>query len=92
MKNSFIIKNADPNFDHYYKQMSRRKNISHFQSESLTYGRVRGRRPAARDSPTGIVYKDYFIVFGGDRHHMPFNDTFYLDLKTDLANRETLFF
>lgn len=25
MKNSFIIKNADPSFDMYYKQMTRRK-------------------------------------------------------------------
>ena len=31
MKNSFIIKNADPSFDSYYKQMTKRKaflNIS----------------------------------------------------------------
>ena len=29
MKNSFIIKNADPSFDSYYKQMTRRKgNLS----------------------------------------------------------------
>lgn len=29
MKNSFIIKNADPSFENYYKQMTRRKaNLS----------------------------------------------------------------
>ena len=50
-------------------------------NESITYGKNRGKRPAARDGHTGIMFGKYFIVFGGDRHHMPFNDTFALDLK-----------
>ena len=47
------------------------------------YGKIQGKKPAARDGHTGIVAGDMFIVFGGDRHHMPFNDTFMLDLKTE---------
>ena len=41
----------------------------------------------ARDGHTGLIFKDTFIVFGGDRHHMPFNDVFMLDLKADFAQR-----
>ena len=45
----------------------------------------RGKRPAARDGHTGLVFGKYLIVFGGDRHHMPFNDTFALDLKEEVT-------
>ena len=45
--------------------------------------KAKGKRPAARDGHTGIVFGPYFLVFGGDRHHMPFNDTFILDLKSE---------
>lgn len=47
-------------------------------------GRRQGKRPAPRDGHTGIVYGNYFIVFGGDRHHMPFNDFYVLDIKAEL--------
>ena len=40
-----------------------------------------------RDGHTGIMYKQYFVVFGGDRHHMPFNDLFALDLQTEIEMR-----
>jgi len=104
MMNSFIIKNADTSFDHYYTSMKKRKQVQGLTStfnnnynhntsamgamnnssvlnESSTYGKNRGKRPAARDGHTGVMFGKYFIVFGGDRHHMPFNDTFALDLK-----------
>lgn len=44
--------------------------------------REAGKRPPARDGHSGIIFNDSFIVFGGDRHHMPFNDMYALDLKT----------
>lgn len=56
------------------------------------YGRIRGKRPAARDGHTGTIYENMFIVFGGDRHHMPFNDTFILDLKNENETRGTIFY
>lgn len=86
MLNSFLIKNADKNFDHYYNQMRKRKNqmnnISNTtgMGEKIDYGKIQGKKPAARDGHTGLMYGDLFICFGGDRHHMPFNDTFILDL------------
>lgn len=60
--------------------------------DSQLYGKINGKRPPARDGHTGIVYENYFIVFGGDRHHMPFNDTFYLDLKKENEARGTIFY
>ena len=78
MKNSFLIKNADQSFDTYYGIMKKRKGQS-INSEAQ-YGRIQYKRPAARDGHTGILYGDFYIIFGGDRHHMPFNDMFYLVL------------
>lgn len=60
-------------------------------SDYNSYGKTRGKRPAARDGHTGIVFGNYFIVFGGDRHHMPFNDTFILDLKRETVSKSFLF-
>jgi hypothetical protein len=53
----------------------------------LIYGKVQGRRPAARDGHTGVIVGDIMIVFGGDRHHMPFNDTYKLDIKSEFEAR-----
>lgn len=49
---------------------------------------VANKRPAARDGHSGLSLmcdeKPYMLVFGGDRHHMPFNDCFLLDLECEL--------
>ena len=50
--------------------------------------RQAGKRPAARDGHTGVVWSDNFIVFGGDRHHMPFNDLFCLDLAGEFNKQK----
>jgi len=50
-----------------------------------------GRRPAARDGHTGLVFGDTLIIFGGDRHHMPFNDMYTLDLRTEFVDKSYLF-
>ena len=39
------------------------------------------KQPAGRDGHSAIFSGDKWIVFGGDRHHMPYNDTYVLDLK-----------
>lgn len=83
MKNSFIIKNADASFDSYYAQMKKRKAHNTNVGEA-TYGRIAGRRPAARDGHSSLIFKDFLVIFGGDRHHMPFNDIYYLDLAKEL--------
>ena len=53
----------------------------------LVYGKVAGKRPAARDGHSGVMFGDMFIVFGGDRHHMPFNDLFMLDMRTEFLTK-----
>lgn len=37
-------------------------------------------KPSARDGHSSFVYLNKMFIFGGDRHHMPFNDIFYLDI------------
>lgn len=61
-----------------------------FRPETNLYGQPKakeiitmnkGRRPAARDGHTGVFIQNKFmLVFGGDRHRMPFNDLYVLDL------------
>jgi hypothetical protein len=55
--------------------------ISNQYSESRS-GVIKGKRPTARDGHSGIVDDDKMYIFGGDRHHMPFNDLYCLDLKS----------
>jgi hypothetical protein len=43
--------------------------------------------PQSRDGHTGMVFNGLLVVFGGDRHHMPFNDTFIFDLVGELRSR-----
>lgn len=44
-------------------------------------------RPAARDGHSGVVVDGNLIIFGGDRHHMPFNDLFMLSLHQEFVDR-----
>jgi len=104
MKRSFLIKNHEAsNFDTYYQQMRKRKTQGRFMESGSPMLRrnpnenqifhVKGKRPAARDGHTGIVFQDHLIIFGGDRHHMPFNDSYVFNLaneKQSLARNEWL--
>jgi len=95
MKRSFLIKNHDAsNFDTYYQQMRKRKTLGRFiegggspmlrrNTNETQIFHVKGKRPAARDGHTGIVFHDYLIIFGGDRHHMPFNDSYVFNLANE---------
>ena len=44
---------------------------------------VKGKRPPARDGHSVVVDGHRMIIFGGDRHHMPFNDLYVLDLESE---------
>jgi hypothetical protein len=45
------------------------------------FGLVKGKKPTARDGHTANVDSNgYMYVFGGDRHHMPFNDLYMIKL------------
>jgi hypothetical protein len=89
MASSFIIKNADQSFDAYFHQMRRRKqNGDQSFNQSMTigaqtkFGVVRGKAPTARDGHSSVIDKDgYMFIFGGDRHHMPFNDLYMINLS-----------
>lgn len=90
MKNSFIIQNADPSFDQYYHQMKKRKHqqeVANEMGETFNSNRLKGRKPPARDGHSGLIYGDEYIVFGGDRHQMPFNDIYALDLNSLIRQR-----
>lgn len=89
MKNSYIIKNADVSFDHYYAQMKKRKhgdtsimNASMAQQQhEVKFGIVPNKKPTARDGHSmNVDEKGRIFLFGGDRHHMPFNDLYMLQL------------
>ena len=89
MQNRFIIKNADASFDQYYHQMKKRKQHgfgatgehANTQSGQSKFGVITGSKPTARDGHTAVVdSQGYMYVFGGDRHHMPFNDLYMIKL------------
>ena len=69
----------------------RRRRTLYEGPQNPTEGRIRGRVPHARDGHTAAVSGDIMIIFGGDRHQMPFNDTYvyYLveeNIKTPIAS------
>ena len=45
------------------------------RSEVRNYWR-QGKLPHPRDGHSAVVNGDIMIIFGGDRHQMPFNDTY----------------
>ena len=51
------------------------------QEASNNFGVVSGVEPAARDGHSSDISDDgLMFVFGGDRHHMPFNDLYLMRL------------
>lgn len=50
--------------------------------QSSNFGVVAGIQPAARDGHSTEISSDgLMFVFGGDRHHMPFNDLYLMKLN-----------
>ena len=43
--------------------------------------------PAARDGHSVAMHEGQMIVFGGDRHRMPFSDTYCLNVKQQLVGK-----
>lgn len=51
----------------------------------ISKGKIEGRLPKPRDGHSCVVHDERFlIIFGGDRHHMPFNDLFALDMAKEI--------
>ena len=101
MKKSLLIANAHPSFD-FMAQLKKKKNnfggtfgCGTHNSFGLNMtlsqkgkSRVSGIRPMPRDGHSCTVYNNMMIGFGGDRHHMPFNDLFVLDLDGELTRQK----
>ena len=84
MQSSFIIKNADESFEVNAKQLLKQKTIkAQPTSDAPKYTSfMEGMRPTPRDGHTAVVDSQGFMyVFGGDRHHMPFNDLYMIKLE-----------
>ena len=96
MQTSYIIKNADESFDAYHQQMKKRKlgqnmdALGNSMPGSAQLGPQGGDvscgivpvSPSARDGHSAEVNVDgALLVFGGDRHLMPFNDLYMMQLQ-----------
>jgi hypothetical protein len=98
MMNSFLIKNPDPSFERCYQVIKRRelqREKNGFQNgeggSDLMATKNSGKRPPARDGHTGIIINGNLFIFGGDRHHMPFNDFYMLDIRSEFEAKRSLF-
>jgi hypothetical protein len=92
MKNCFLIKNEHPSFEKCYQQIKKRSlEKSQVDNEEQKVTKQSGKRPPARDGHSGVVINGQFFVFGGDRHHMPFNDFFMLDIAREFADKQYMF-
>lgn len=87
LRNTFVIKNHSEKFDQYYSQMKKKKNETMKNNKAFkTFTSMFNQclkpcdRPNARDGHSLGIYKNRLYVFGGDRHHMPYNDIFSLEL------------
>ena len=68
------------------RQSSAISRASHATTPGLgsNYNFVKYKRPTARDGHTGLVVRDkYLLIFGGDRHRNPFNDSYILDIQEE---------
>jgi len=52
---------------------------------------VQHRRPAPRDGHSSVLVPGteakFMVVFGGDRHRMPFNDLYVLDVLSEIKSK-----
>jgi hypothetical protein len=42
---------------------------------------ISDKQPPGRDGHSSYMHEGKWLIFGGDRHHMPFNDTYVLDVS-----------
>ena len=104
MKKSFILNN-NKDSDMIYKQLMLRQkhsiivkkesslsNGSYYDPETKFRSFIKSGRPPARDGHTStLVAGRWMLVFGGDRHHMPYNDLYILDLAKEFDDHAYVF-
>jgi hypothetical protein len=100
MKNCFITKNARLNHESSLKS----SKVFRKQSQDfLNYEREEGTgkmvversRPGARDGHSANLVEtadssQILVVFGGDRHNMPYNDLYLLDFTAEISRNSEL--
>ena len=102
MQRSLLIAGADPSFEFMAALKRKRNNFGFGSSTHNTFGlnmslsqkgkyRICGIRPFPRDGHSSVVHEGKMIVFGGDRHHMPFNDMFVLDVPSEFDRQSFMF-
>jgi len=86
MKNSFILIHNDESFDNYkISKQSKRGFFEKLEDEragdTTEFNIISYSKPTPRDGHSATVdSKGNMYVFGGDRHHMPFNDLYMIKL------------
>jgi hypothetical protein len=76
MRNSLIYKMENADSQNLRHGVSNLASSSPFDNEVIKSGIV----PIPRDGHTAVLYKNYMIVFGGDRNKFPFNDLFVFNI------------
>mmetsp|Transcript_1126 Transcript_1126/g.1017 ORF Transcript_1126/g.1017 Transcript_1126/m.1017 type:complete len:515 (+) Transcript_1126:82-1626(+) len=97
MKNSFLISSVGKTLEQTFKKHKKiDKSKGSFRSSIFgnqgspspnrsRTGKIPCFNPKPRDGHTGVMLNgDDYIVFGGDRHHMPFNDLASIDLTLEI--------
>jgi len=72
------------------KTLGNASKSSHYKGDDSNQTKTPGHRPPARDGHTGLVIGSVLFVFGGDRHHMPFNDLHILDLLSEFEEKSLI--
>jgi hypothetical protein len=83
MINSPLIEHSDKSFDIYYQQLKKKKKaMQGLGAPQMDQSQlVRGYYPCVRSSHRVTIFRDYFVVMGGDKNQMALNDTFFFSLK-----------
>jgi hypothetical protein len=72
-----VRKNTDNNSPDAGGAMNIRKKKTLYDGPACqTSGRIKARSPHPRDGHSAVRSGNFMIVFGGDRHQMPFNDCY----------------
>ena len=89
MLHSVVMHAGERASEQYFQNTRRRKRVSGLFSISkqLEGGEdeycVRGRIPCARSGHSAEIYKNYMIIFAGDRAQVALNDIYIFDLSKD---------
>lgn len=72
LMNSSNIYEMDSDHPHFKKVMSTLTN----KSNEMNFVSIVGKVPFPRDGHSALVYRQFLVVFGGDRNKFPFNDLY----------------